>query len=231
MQLLISKTPDALALAAAELVAGVARQAVAERGRFAWAVSGGKTPWAMLKALAAMDVPWPALRIYQVDERAAPDGHADRNLTHLEECLLGKTPLRREQIVAMPVTLSDLEEAARTYAATLAAELGPTPVFDLVHLGLGPDGHTASLVPGDPVLDVRNAEVAATGVYQGRRRLTLTYGPLNRARQIVWLAEGEAKRPMLRRLLAHDAGIPAGRVEASRATVMADASAAEEVST
>lgn len=229
MQLLVSDTPEILAHDAAQLVAKLARETVARQGSFAWAVSGGKTPWVMLRELAALDLPWHAVTIYQVDERAAPDGDPDRNLTHLYECLLGKTPLERSQIVPMPVTAADLEAGARQYAEELTRRTGNPPVFDLVHLGLGPDGHTASLIPGDAVLEVQDREVATTGVYQGRRRMTLTYPALNRARQIVWLAEGAGKREMLGRLLGHDASIPAGRVEHERASVMVDRAAAGDL--
>jgi 6-phosphogluconolactonase len=226
MQLLVSETPEILARDAAWLVAKLARETVARRKAFAWAVSGGRTPWAMLAELATLDVPWPAVTIYQVDERSAPEGHTDRNLTHLEGALLDKTPLKSSQIIAMPVNQLNLNSAAQAYSAQLVQQLGSPPVFDLVHLGLGADGHTASLLPGDPVLDVQGADVSATGVYQGRRRMTLTYPAINRARQIVWLVEGESKREMLARLLAHDETIPAGKVEHARATVMADRAAA-----
>jgi 6-phosphogluconolactonase len=157
---------DASAQAAAARIALEARAAVAARGRFVLAVSGGKTPWIMLRALGTEDVPWPNVHIVQVDERVAPAGSPDRNLTHLSESLLGHSPLRPEQIHAMPVDSDDLEAAARQYSETLQSLSGSPPVLDLVHLGLGPDGHTASLVPGDPVLNVTDADVALTGVYQ-----------------------------------------------------------------
>jgi 6-phosphogluconolactonase len=162
----------------------------------------------------------------QVDERVAPAGHADRNLTHLHESLLERVSLPPEQVYAMPVESTDLEAAAKQYAATLAKIAGTPPVLDLVHLGLGPDGHTASLVPGDPVLQVNDADVAVTGVYQGRRRLTLTYPVLNRARRVLWLVTGAEKVGMLARLRAADPSIPAGRVNQERALVLADRAAA-----
>ena len=146
------------------------------------ALSGGHTPWLMLRALAAEEVPWEAVEVLQVDERVAPAGHVDRNLTPLREGLLGPTPLRAEQIHAMPVEAPDLEAAAAAYAETLQRLAGTPPILDFVHLGLGADGHTASLVPGDPVLEVTAADVAVTGVYQGRRRMTLTYPMIDRAR-------------------------------------------------
>jgi len=178
----------------------------------------------MLRALTLEDVPWDRVDLFQVDERVAPDGAADRNLTALRESL--PAPAR---VHPMPVERGDLEAAAKRYAETLASVAGSPPVLDLVHLGLGDDGHTASLVPGDPVLDVRDREVAISGPYQGRRRMTLTYPALDRARQVLWLVTGEGKAAMLARLHAGDAAIPAGRVRAARATVFADHAAAAEI--
>jgi 6-phosphogluconolactonase len=182
----------------------------------------------MLRALAARDVPWPAVHIVQVDERVAPAGHADRNLTHLRESLLDHAPLTPGQIHDMPVETADLETAARQYAAALRELAGSPPVLDLVHLGLGPDGHTASLVPGDAVLDVDDADVATTGVYQGRRRMTLTFPIINRSRQVLWVVTGKEKVPMMHRLLAGDASIPAGRVPRECARLIADRAAQGE---
>lgn len=206
---------DALAARAADWVADQARQAIAARGRFSFAVSGGSTPWAMFAELVQRQVDWPSVELYQVDERVAPDGDPDRNLTHLRQAL-GAAPAT---VHPMPVTEDDLDAGAAAYGATLP------PHLDLVHLGLGPDGHTASLVPDDPALDVVDRPVAVTGIYQGHRRMTLTYPALARARQVVWLVTGAEKRDALRRLLAHDRSIPAGRVEVSRSIVFADESA------
>jgi 6-phosphogluconolactonase len=219
---------DAVAKKAAEVIASEARKAVAVRGRFIMAVSGGHTPWLMLRALAEEDVPWASVHIFQIDERVAPEGHADRNLTHLHESLLEHAPLPAEQIHAMPVEMSDLQSAAAKYAGELESVAGAPPVLDLVHLGLGPDGHTASLVPGDPVLDVTDRDVGVTGAYQGRNRLTLTYPVINRARLILWLVTGREKVPMYKRLQAFDQSIPAGRVLQSNAVMLADRAAAGE---
>jgi 6-phosphogluconolactonase len=210
---------------AADFIADETRNAVAARGRFVMAVSGGRTPWVMLRALAAKDLPWSAVHIVQVDERVAPAGHPDRNLTHLQESLLDHALLPPGQIHAMPVESADLESAAGQYAATLRPIAGSPPVLDLVHLGLGPDGHTASLVPGDPVLNVEDADVATTGVYQARRRMTLTYPAIDRARRILWVVTGGEKAPMLRRLRDGDQSIPAGRVRREHALILADRAA------
>jgi 6-phosphogluconolactonase len=218
---------NSVAQRAAEIIAEDARAAVAARGRFLMAVSGGHTPWLMLHALSNEEVPWPAVYVVQVDERVAPAGHPDRNLTHLRESLLDHTPLAPEQIRDMPVESPDLEAAAAQYAATLRQIAGSLPVLDLVHLGLGPDGHTASLVPGDPVLNVQDADVAVTGVYQGRRRMTLTYPMINRARRVLWVVTGSEKVQMLNRLLGSDESIPAGRVRREQAMVVADRAAGQ----
>ncbi len=228
MQIRVFPNADAVARGAAGLIAAAAKDAIAARGRYVIAVSGGKTPWAMLRALADEQVPWSGLEIVQVDERVAPYGHADRNLTHLQESLLAHSPLREEQIHAMPVEEPDLDAAARTYTEQLSRLFGKPPLLDLVHLGLGPDGHTASLVPGDPVLDVTDRDVAVTGEYQARRRMTLTYPMINRARAILWLVTGAEKREMLKRLLAGDPSIPAGRVRQDVAVLLADRAAVGE---
>jgi 6-phosphogluconolactonase len=218
---------DAVARQAAALIATEARAVVAARGRFVLAVSGGHTPWAMLRALSGEDVPWPNVFVTQVDERVAPAGDPDRNLTHIRESL--RAPLRPEQILAMPVEAPDLQAAVARYAASLQEIAGSPPVLDLVHLGLGPDGHTASLVPGDRVLEVTDADVALTGIYQGRRRMTLTYPMINRARRILWLVTGSEKVEMLGRLRKGDASIPAGRIRQDQAILFADQAAAQQV--
>jgi 6-phosphogluconolactonase len=209
--------PDAatLAIRAASFVNERAGASVAAGGRFTFAVSGGKTPWAMFGELAQEAVPWKAVEIFQVDERVAPEGDPDRNLTHLHQSL-GAAPAT---VLAMPVEDPDLEAAAAAYSELLPRR------FDLVHLGLGPDGHTASLVPGDPVLEVSDRMVAVTRPYQEHRRMTLTYPALARADEILWLISGEDKRDALAKLLAGDTSIPAGRVQARHSTILADSSA------
>lgn len=217
---------DSVAREAAVVIAGDARAAVAARGRFVMAVSGGRTPWIMLRELAREDVPWSGVHVLQVDERVAPTGDPDRNLSHLRESLLANVPLPPDQVHAMPVELADLDAAVAQYAATLREVAGSRPVLDLVHLGLGPDGHTASLVPGDPALGVVDADVALAGPYQGRRRMTLTYPIINRARRILWVVTGAEKMAMLERLRRADPSIPGGRIAQDDALVLADRAAA-----
>jgi 6-phosphogluconolactonase len=229
MKLEVFEDAEAVARAAAAVIAADARAAVAARGRFIMAVSGGKTPWIMLRALAGEEVPWRDVHVFQVDERIAPAGDPDRNLAHLSASLLEHAPLPPQQIYAMPVESPDLEAAAKQYARTLGQVAGSPPVLDLAHLGLGPDGHTASLVPGDPVLDITDADVGLTGVYMGRRRMTLAYPVLNRSRRILWLMTGSDKVAMLPRLLEGDTTIPAGRISRDQAVVLADRAAAANV--
>ena len=225
----ILSTSDAVAARAAQIIASDARAAVAARGRFVMAVSGGRTPWQMLRALANEEMPWANVHVVQVDERIAPAGDKDRNLTHLRESLLSHAPIPENQIHAMPVEAADLDQACRDYTALLNSICGNPAVIDLTHLGLGPDGHTASLIPGDPVCEVHDAEVALTGLYQNRRRMTLTYPIINRSRHVLWVVTGAEKAPMLPRLLAGDAGIPAGPIAQANATLLADAPAAVEI--
>jgi 6-phosphogluconolactonase len=225
-RVLIFANAEAVAKEAAKVIAAEARSAVAARGRFVMAVSGGRTPRQMLRALAGEDVPWDGVHVVQVDERIAPAGDPDRNLTHLRESLLDHAPLPPEHIHAMPVEEADLEAAARSYASTLGKIAGTPPVLDLAHLGLGPDGHTASLIPQDPVLNVTDLDVALTGIYQNRRRMTLTYPALNRSRRILWVVTGAEKAEMLVRLLDGDISIPAGRIGREQALVLADQLAA-----
>jgi 6-phosphogluconolactonase len=209
--------PEAAARRGAGLIAAAAREAIAAAGSFSLAVSGGRGPWRMFELLGEHRLDWGAIGLFQVDERVAPDGDPDRNLTHLEASLPAAA---RESLRPMPVTDPDLEQAAGRYAAALPGRL------DLVHLGLGPDGHTASLVPGDPVLEVGDRPVATTGPYQGRRRMTLTYPALAGAGRVLWLVTGADKPTALAKLRAGDRSIPAGRVAAREATLLCDREAA-----
>ena len=169
----------------------------------------------MFHALSLYDLPWPEVTLFQVDERVAPPGDADRNLTDLAK-VLGGLPLT---LHPMPVGDADLNAAARDYEALLPDH------FDLIHLGLGPDGHTASLISNDPVLDETKRLVGLTGPYQGHRRMTLTFPAIARASQLLWLVTGSDKRTALSRLLEGDRSIPAGRVSAGSSIIMADADA------
>lgn len=216
----------AVAEAAAAFIAVEARSAIGARGRFVLAVSGGRTPWDMLRRLAREDLPWERVHVFQVDERVAPAGDAVRNLTHLHECLDARVPPAR--LHAMPVEAPDLVEAAQRYAHELAAIAGVPPILDLAHLGLGNDGHTASLVPHDPVLAIEDRDVALSGPYEGHLRMTMTRPLLDRARRLLFVVTGAEKAPMLARLRAHDATIPAGCLHFARAMILCDALAAGE---
>jgi 6-phosphogluconolactonase len=223
----LESCPDAASAAqrAAAIIATQARGAVASRGRFLLAVSGGETPGMMLRALAGEAVPWERVELWQVDERVVPAGDPRRNLVQLGAMLLESVPLPPQQLHAMPVDAPDLDAAARRHDAELVSLAGVPPVLDCVHLGLGEDGHIASLVPGDPVLTVTDRSVAMTGPYGGTRRMTLTFPVLASARQVVWLVCGAKKAGMLGRLLAGDPSIPAGMFRAAGAVVVADAAA------
>lgn len=226
MKLRVLPDAESVARHGAAFIADAARAAVKERGRFVFAASGGRTPWVMFRALADEALPWDAVHVLQVDERVAPADDPDRNLAHLRQSLLSNTPLPPANIHAMPVEQKDLTAAAAAYGRSLEALAGTPPRLDLVHLGLGPDGHTASLVPGDPVLEVDDAPVGIAGPYQGRRRMTLTYPVLNGAQSILFIVTGEEKSDALSKLLKHDPSIPAGRIRPEDAVVMADEAAA-----
>ena len=231
MKIEIHSDDQVVAREAAAIIAGEARAAVAAHGRFVMAVSGGHTPWIMLRALADAQLPWGEVHIVQVDERVAPPTDPDRNLAHLRESLLDHAPLPPDHLHAMPVDAPDLDGAAQHYARTLRGVAGSPPVLDLVHLGLGADGHTASLVPGDPVLGIIDTDVAVTGRYQGRRRMTLTFPMINRSRRTLWLVTGREKAKALARLRDGDPSIPASRVLQDRALILADRAAAEGLGT
>ena len=231
MKIEIRSDDQVVAREAAAMIAGEARAAVAAHGPFVMAVSGGHTPWIMLRALADVQLPWGEIHIVQVDERVVALADPDRNLAHLHESLLEHAPLPADHLHAMPVDAPDLGHAAEQYAQTLQGVAGSPPVLDLVHLGLGADGHTASLVPGDPVLDIIEADVAMTGPYQGRRRMTLTFPIINRSRRTLWLVTGGEKAAALVRLRDGDPSIPASRVRQDRALVLADRTAAAGLGT
>ena len=224
MQRIVTRDAAALAVAVADVIATAIGEAVDERGRAVVAFSGGDTPAPMLRRLAGVDIPWPQVTVFQVDERVAPDGHEERNATMLTRELLGDVAA---VAYLMPVTQPDLEAAARAYGQLLHDVCGG--VLDVVHLGLGADGHTASLVPGDPVLDVRDRDVAMTGgEYEGRRRMTLTYPALNRGRRIVWEISGGDKAAAVL-ALTEGQDVPAASVSKEAATLIIDEAAAAEL--
>lgn len=208
----------AAARRAAEKIAAAGAAAVADHGSFSFAMSGGRSPWSMLAILGELEeMPWGETELFQVDERLASPGSEDRNLTHM---VLGLSMDHQSALRPMPVTQRDLDAAAHEYDTSLPERI------DLVHLGLGPDGHTASLVPGDPVLEVTDRRVAlTTNEYQGHRRMTLTYRALAEARQVLWLVTGAEKQDPLQKLIAADPSIPAGRVRNEAMTIVADSAA------
>jgi len=231
MKVEVLPDPEAVARRAARRIAETSRQAATARGRFLLALSGGATPWRMMEHLAAEDVPWARVQVFQVDERVASASDTARNFTRLREALLERVDLPDTHVHPMPVEEEDLSAAAARYAATLRGVAGSPPVLDLIHLGLGADGHTASLFPGDPAPvgsapGIGNEEIALTGPYGGYRRMTLTYTVLASARALLWVVTGADKIEALRRLRRGDDSIPAGRVPAERALLLVDAAAA-----
>jgi 6-phosphogluconolactonase len=230
MRLRTATDPEFAARVAAEEIAVLCRHAARERGRALVAFSGGETPWSMLRALRAMDLPWDRTWVAQVDERIAPHEDERRNLARLAEILVNEGPLPAAQLLAMPVEGGDLEAAAADYQRLLERHGGQPLRIDLVQLGLGTDGHTASLVPGDPVLEVADRDVALSGEYQGLRRMTLALPALDRARQRLWLVTGPGKAERLRDLLAGSGDAPAVRVARGDTVVVADDDALARVS-
>ncbi len=222
MQLQELAAPADVAAAGADFVSACAREAIATRNSFTLALSGGSTPWRMLNALAEHDLPWERVHIAQVDERVAPDGDPDRNLTHIQEQFIDRIAIPPENVHAMPVNCANPDEGVNRYIDELSRLAGTPPVLDVVHLGLGSDGHTASLLPGDALLGTQGRDVGLTPSYQGWARMTLTYPIINRARNILWLITGVGKARMLDRLTRGDPGIPAGRVSARQATIITD---------
>jgi len=217
--------PGAVAMRAAERIAQVAREAVTDRGRCTLAFSGGSTPWRTLRALAEEDVPWDRTHLFQVDERVTLSGDPERNYFHLKEALIDRIAIPPSNVHSMPVEEEDLDEGGRRYESILRRIAGTPPALDLVQLGLGEDGHTASLFPDDDALRIVDADVAVSGLHKGRRRMTLTFPAIDRARCILWLVTGAGKAVALERLRACDRSIPAGRVLRSRAILLADKAA------
>jgi len=225
MEILVYPDPSSVAQAAADFIERRARECLTQSARFVMAVSGGHTPQPMLRALAERVLGWERVHVFQVDERVAPDGDPERNWTHLQKSLGPLWARIGPRVYPMPVTHADLEAGAAEYAATLLQVTDEVGSIDLVHLGLGDDGHTASLVPNDPALRIRDRDVTVIPPYRGLARMTLTFAAINRARQVLWVVVGADKHPALTRLLQGDSSIPAGLVSDDNATVIADAAA------
>jgi 6-phosphogluconolactonase len=214
-----------VAEAAAAYLAQQITTTLATKSTFSMAISGGRTPWEMLKILAKADLTWQRVNLFQVDERVAPDGHADRNLTQLFQAIAGTPMVTQLRIFPMPVLAADLEEGCREYTQVIH-EVTEGKGLDLIHLGLGIDGHTASLVPEDGVMEVQDRLVACTqNTYQGRIRMTLTYPLLNSAKQLLWIVTGSEKQEMVKRLLQQDPSIPAGSIRQENALLLVDQAA------
>lgn len=222
MDLLIFPDAETVAQQASAFIVEQSQRAIAARGIFTLALSGGTTPWRMLEWLMQSDFKWEQVQIFQVDERVAKPGDAQRNWTHLTAVLQPCWSRIEPGVHAMPVNAVDLQAAAVDYATTLANVAGQPPVLDLVHLGLGADGHTASVVPGDPVLSVVDRDVAVTLPYQNHIRMTMTLPMINRARKRLWVVTGAQKRQALAQLTQSDQSIPAAHVRAAAATILAD---------
>jgi 6-phosphogluconolactonase len=221
----IFPSADQVAEKAAAYLEQLIRETLTQKKTFSMAISGGRTPWEMLKILSKASLPWQRVNLFQVDERVAPDGHADRNLTQLFQAIEGSSLVTRLRIFAMPVTAEDLDAASEDYSQLIHV-ITEGEGLDLIHLGMGSDGHTASLVPGDGVLEVNHRDVACTEhLYQGRIRMTLTYPLLNSAKRILWIVTGAEKQEMVQRLLKQDGSIPAGVVNQANALLMADQAA------
>jgi 6-phosphogluconolactonase len=218
---------EQVAARAAAYLEQAIREALTHQKSFSLAISGGRTPWEMLKILSKADLPWQRINLFQVDERVAPDGHPDRNLTQLFQAIAGTPMVTQLRIFPMPVTAEDLDAGATEYTEVLN-EVTEGKGLDMIHLGLGTDGHTASLVPGDEVLAVKNRLVACTqNNYQGRIRMTLTYPLLNSAKQILWIVTGSEKKEMVQRMLQQDPSIPAGSIRSENALLLVDQAAIE----
>jgi 6-phosphogluconolactonase len=223
----VFQTAEQVAAGAAAYLEHEIREALLHQKFYSLAISGGHTPWEMLKILSKADLPWQRVNLFQVDERVAPDGHADRNLTQLFQAIAGTSMVTQLRIFPMPVLAEDLEEGCQEYTKVLD-EVTEGKGLDLIHLGLGSDGHTASLVPGDGILEIQDRLVACTqNLYQGRIRMTLTYPLLNGAKQLLWIVTGSEKQEMVQRLLQQDPSIPAGSIRQENALLMVDQAAME----
>ena len=231
MRLIVEPDTEAAARTAASAIASACETAIEERDQALLALSGGRTPWRMIELLREHVLHWEEIHVAQVDERVVPRDDERRHFARLEALLVREGPLPRDNLLEMPVAATDLAAAAAAYQAMLEAIGGAPLRFDLVQLGLGTDGHTASLLPADPVLDDGGRDVAVSAEYHGTRRMTLTISALSRARQRLWLVTGAEKAPRLRDLIDGSTAIPANRVERRGTLVIADRDAAEQAPT
>lgn len=229
MEIRTFQSANEVAKEAANYIADRIRESLTKKGFFTMAISGGRTPWEMIKELANEDLEWEKVFLFQVDERMAPDGHPDRNLTQLFNSIQGTKLMTRLNIFPMHVIAEDLDQACQEYADSIQ-RITETGKLDLIHLGIGTDGHTASLIPGDEVLEVQDKSIALTShPYQGRNRMTLTYPLINQAEKILWVVTGEEKAEMLERLLQKDPSIPAGKINQTHAILLTEESAAVRI--
>lgn len=211
-----------LAQAAASNFQKYAEQCINEAGSFKFALSGGGTPILMLQCLSKLEIQWNACELFQVDERISPLGDDSRNLTHIRENLIDVISIPEASIHPMPVEQDDLGAAAESHSDELVAVCGKPPVLDLAVLGLGMDGHTASLIPDDPILFDEQTYTHVTRKYNGFQRMTLTYPILNRARRVLWLVKGDKKAEVLNQFLSCDSSLPATKVNRENAILFAD---------
>lgn len=226
MKLLVLPDIDSVSQQAVKIITRFAQDRINQNNQFLFAVSGGSTPWLMLRQLADSDLTWSKVLLFQTDERIAPAGDSQRNLVHIKQQLMDHSTFTLRQIYAMPVEQADLKSAAHQYAEELRKLCGNPPTLDLIHLGLGEDGHTASLLPADAALTSRET-ITISNEYQGLRRMTMTYSVINAARRRLWIVTGANKRGMLERLYYGDRSIPAGLVERDNAIILADEDAAK----
>jgi 6-phosphogluconolactonase len=229
MRIHVLPTPEMAAERAADWLRTEIGRACAQRGRCLVALSGGRTPWRMLRDLRRLRVHWHDLQVFQVDERVVPENDEQRNARQIADLLVGPAMLSSTQFHALPVERSDLGAGAEDYAHMLSEYAGTPPVLDVVQLGLGADGHTASLVPGDRLVEAHDRDVGISIPYQGVVRMTLTMRVLDAARHRLWLVTGADKAAALRKLWMGDASVPAGRVLRESAFAFTDSAAAAQL--
>lgn len=214
----ISKDPPALARHVAEWMT---QAALAAQGPFRVSLSGGSTPKTLYALLASDEFkprfPWPRVFWYWGDERFVPYDHPDSNYRMTREAMLTKAPVPPENVFPIP-TDGDPDDAARRYERTLQEAYGTEtldpqrPLFDITLLGLGPDGHTASLLPGEPVLNERRRWVAAVSHGRPEVRITLTYPPIDSSRRVAFLVAGKEKAAIFSTIRHGNSELPAARV-------------------